>query len=242
MKSIFTLVACFMFTVVSLAQDPNLAGSSWFLESITIDGVEYSIPSTGGDPDLLFEISEFFLSPPTLRTGFCNGFNQTVQYSSGSDLSFVLSNNPDIISGSCTEPESLTFDAQFLSIFYQNETTAKNPFVYEIINNGTTNTKLEITNGEGDKVLFDDNLLSTNNVTVNRIDIFPNPVKNHLNFTSTVLLKFVHIFDIHGREVYTTRFQQNNPKINTETLKAGVYFIKAESDTGEQLIAKFVKV
>ncbi len=70
-------------------------------------------------------------------------------------------------------------------------------------------------------------ILSSNVFNIEKFKVFPNPASNIINLTSTFGIDRVEMYDILGNHVLTT---QNTKQINVETLKTGVYFLKAFSE------------
>lgn len=71
------------------------------------------------------------------------------------------------------------------------------------------------------------------NIEKNLFSCFPNPVSNQLTleFNQTELPYIVTIMNINGALIYSTQIKAgiNSVKINTSSIPAGIYFIKAES-------------
>ena len=69
-----------------------------------------------------------------------------------------------------------------------------------------------------------------NNVSDNKITIYPNPVKQILNITSeNTNIKTIRIFNIYGQEVMCVNQEFDNG-INVEVLYNGIYMIEIETD------------
>jgi hypothetical protein len=77
-------------------------------------------------------------------------------------------------------------------------------------------------------------------------NLFPNPGRNELNFTTDLTLPIkVIIRDNQGRIVYSDKFKNNKFSINTELneLNAGIYFVELISEkTNHRLSKKWMKV
>ena len=63
----------------------------------------------------------------------------------------------------------------------------------------------------------------------NRIDVYPNPVKNVLNFTNLNATDIVKIYSVNGQLVY----QGNTNKVNTSTWDSGIYEVFIISSSGD---------
>ena len=65
------------------------------------------------------------------------------------------------------------------------------------------------------------------------LQIFPNPVSNTLNITSSETISEIEIVNVMGQVVYRTEVNGNNAVCDVEDLKSGVYVVKisvAQSD------------
>lgn len=81
-----------------------------------------------------------------------------------------------------------------------------------------------------------DKILSVNEVDGQSVKIYPNPVKEILNFSEK--LRNIEIYTIDGKKVLQTT---NKEKINVVELSSGLYIIKAEDINGNKVQLKFVK-
>ena len=63
--------------------------------------------------------------------------------------------------------------------------------------------------------------------------IYPNPVKNELNITSSATLKNVKIINAIGQEIMNENISGNHYKINTSSYNKGIYFVQIESEKGK---------
>lgn len=229
------ILSLFFNSLGAFAQDARLFDNTWYLHNITIDNTNLYPPNDG-----FANLENYFLeAEDTFAASFCDAMNQPIVYS-GTD-SFSLDDNPIFLLGFCDAPASLQYDDAYFSIFFENRMVAKNPFTYTIETaNGLTT--LIITNVEGDKAFYGDELLAVTDFSKPIVSIFPNPAQGQITIASNyTAITNIAIFNVQGQKVMTLQFQQNEKSIAIRHLKAGVYFLKAESDTGQQWVAKFVK-
>lgn len=101
----------------------------------------------------------------------------------------------------------------------------------DIINDTTTITEsfIEIVLG-----------VSENTISNSNLDIFPNPVRNNLNFNLSegAILKSISVYDITGRQVINKKVNTNS--FDVSQLKTGVYIMTAITNKGS-ISSKFVK-
>ena len=88
-------------------------------------------------------------------------------------------------------------------------------------------------------------VVENNNQTINRINIFPNPVKNVLYITQVKkeLIKTINIFNSIGQKqtvVYSSIKNGEYLEINTTSLSSGFYFLEMITDK-QKIVKKFVK-
>ncbi|MEN8156638.1 MAG: T9SS type A sorting domain-containing protein [Bacteroidota bacterium] len=79
-------------------------------------------------------------------------------------------------------------------------------------------------------------------VVTRSFTVYPNPASNVLNINSDAALSHVTIYDVTGKMVERYLMDgKRNSEIGISPLKSGVYFIEAESLSGETFSTKFVK-
>ena len=64
------------------------------------------------------------------------------------------------------------------------------------------------------------------------IKVYPNPASNFVNVTSEVGLLNVRIVNYTGQVVYQQNVSDNNVKISTSELSAGIYILQMETEKG----------
>jgi len=75
-------------------------------------------------------------------------------------------------------------------------------------------------------------------LAANKISLYPNPVKDVLNFTNVDKIKSVRIFDATGKQM---PLQKSVSNVNVSTLEKGVYFVEVEKVDGTIAYEKFIK-
>ncbi|MGH1387296.1 T9SS type A sorting domain-containing protein [Kordia sp.] len=80
--------------------------------------------------------------------------------------------------------------------------------------------------------------LSTEEVELTDIAIYPNPTIDQLHIQGITNLKRVEIYSILGKEIQVT---SNNTTIDVRNLQTGVYFLKVIDDQNRSVIKKFIK-
>ena len=80
--------------------------------------------------------------------------------------------------------------------------------------------------------------LSTDQFSEDRVTIYPNPVKNLLNFATTQNIKSIIIYDMMGRELFTEVVQNNSADLSL--LQSGHYLLKIETAIGTSIV-KIIK-
>lgn len=84
----------------------------------------------------------------------------------------------------------------------------------------------KLVNGECEDMGMDDNLNDES------VSIYPNPFKNELNIDSKLNIKNVEINNVAGQKV----LQSKEKSISTQSLKAGVYFVKIQTEKGIETV------
>lgn len=81
-------------------------------------------------------------------------------------------------------------------------------------------------------------VLSVDEVTVNTVLFYPNPVKDRISFITSP--SNINIYDISGKRVFTSNTGQN--QYDLSELPSGLYFMEAESFSGKRTLQKINKI
>lgn len=77
--------------------------------------------------------------------------------------------------------------------------------------------------------------------TIHNFKMYPNPTYGDLIVETSLENCVISVFDVIGNEIYKTTASNKKPLvINTLQWAKGIYFLKADSETGKQLVKKFV--
>lgn len=85
------------------------------------------------------------------------------------------------------------------------------------------------------KVVFQNQILATNDVALTSVSVYPNPVQNVVNIVSPkAAIVNVMVYDIQGRVVLTARNTNGttNVEVNLSTLTSTVYFVEITTEAG----------
>lgn len=88
------------------------------------------------------------------------------------------------------------------------------------------------------------NVVSVNDLNLENILIYPNPIINQINIQSKSILDNIeiNIYNIIGSNVLTKKLQvSDNNTINFEKFNTGIYFLKLVNSKNESKIIKFIK-
>ena len=73
----------------------------------------------------------------------------------------------------------------------------------------------------------------------NKIELFPNPVKDILSIKSLSIIKKVEVFNVLGQKVMG---RENTNDLNVTKLKSGAYFLKIVNENSTVSTKKFIKI
>lgn len=85
---------------------------------------------------------------------------------------------------------------------------------------------------------FENDLLSTDQFSLQKVKIHPNPTKDILHINTDENIKSVMLFDVLGRKVYQQ--DGNKKEVNLTNFQNGIYFIRITTDSGS-LVQKVIK-
>ena len=87
---------------------------------------------------------------------------------------------------------------------------------------------------------FSTDELGVENHLLDGIKLYPNPVKNVLNFESTNQIDNISVYNLLGERILDVRPKNLNTRISLESLQAGVYLVKAQKGSAMKVF-KIVK-
>ena len=101
---------------------------------------------------------------------------------------------------------------------------------------------MTVTDGTGCIVSIEEIIVdkssSVNDIDLDEVDVFPNPVRSTLDIESKELnINSLELFDLRGKRVYSNYDldSQNNCQINVQLLDEGVYFLKVNTEKAAQI-------
>ncbi len=242
-----------LLTIAGVRQRANaqssyvLLNSEWTLQESSVNDdtnnlsilAAFLIPDNFGNYSFIFEY------------GYINCLKSfKVNFTDVTESSFNLSTVHDYVPCDYTNPDEIEavqlYQSFYFNLPFGTNSTPKNPFTYEWVDNGHPVVDLVITNPDGDWLLYRRAYLSTPAAKKNSFRLYPNPTENILNLSSannTISEVTISIYDMLGKLV---KFENNkaansNISLNVSHLKSGLYFITIESKEGFKQNLKFVK-
>lgn len=88
--------------------------------------------------------------------------------------------------------------------------------------------------------VFENNLLSTSDIDINSTSLYPNPVKDIVNFSSESSIEDIAIYNLAGQEVLLKQVNTKEFAIDLSDLPSGIYITKLNSTRKRQTI-KLIK-
>lgn len=248
----FLTLFFFLSLLVTVGQRANaqtidvLLNSDWHLIESSVDDASISLENSGGLVFYSPNNEDFFLHyyGESCFESFKVNFTDVTQ------TSFNLSTVFDYESCDYTNPDEIEaielYHSFYFNLPFGTNSTPKNPFIYEWVDNGQTVEDLVITNAEGDWLLYRTDHLSTPAAKKNSFRLYPNPTENILNLSSAnniISNANISIHDILGKLV---KFENNrsirtNITLNISHLKSGLYFLTIEDKEGFKQTLKFIK-
>ena len=232
MKTLYIFILSCLAISSLQAQDPNFEGT-WLLERVVVDLIEYFPPSNS-------EVSNVTLTTTTdnVTTLVCDEIESSIVNINNSSFTVV---DFTTISNNCILTETINFQQVYFDSFFRRGDPGL-PFSYSIEDNGNGDKSLTIENITGERAFYTSKQLNLKDFKKHSVSLFPNPAKEQLSLSAkNITITNISIFNLQGSKVMTVPFQLNEQAIDISNLQAGVYFLKAESDTGRQFVAKFVK-
>ncbi|WGF93687.1 T9SS type A sorting domain-containing protein [Aequorivita marisscotiae] len=226
---------------ISYAQDPQLAGVDWYLQDLIINGEHYPPPRNSEIQNVqarFYAISNGD-SADAFITFVCNEIYGLLIYDEFNPVfSFTYQENTFI---TCTLQVNEDYEGLYFNFFYAPFGSIYN---YSITTDTNGYKVLLLTSPTGDKAIYGDNILSSEDFYSSQFSIHPNPAQNELfiiaqNTTENLTLK---IFNIVGKLLSTQNIMlQDQKAIDVSQLVSGIYFLNIEEENGNTTTKKFIK-
>ncbi len=149
MRRLLLLFLAFLFSLQSVAQDPDLLGY-WFLTDLVIDGQEYIPPSN--DEVEYVALSFMATGPDNFVTFVCDVLSADVTYHQN-NVEFTLENLINTLGGCDMYVEDSFYQGLYFNFYYENNT---NSFTYAITNENDGRKTLVIEGINGDTAIYTD--------------------------------------------------------------------------------------
>lgn len=242
MKNFILLFICIIGLNQTQSQnaDPHLFDSTWYLNTLSIDGIIYLPPSNDEVKNipLIFEDD----TVDSIITAVCITPTGTLVI----DETTLNIDDLFVIGGaeSCEETNNFNFERLYLYDFFHlllPEVT--DPIAYEILTDSEENKQLTLTNSNGDIAVYGDQLLAVVDNDIFVFTLATNPVHNvlEINLPDISQNLTIQIYDLTGK-MYSKRTNINraNYKEDISSLKSGVYLVVV-TDGKNKSVKKFVK-
>lgn len=134
-------------------------------------------------------------------------------------------------------------DFTWMSDFGQFYATAWGQWMWNVDNtwpDGVYNVSVDFEGNTYETIFGVNTNLSMDEIEVNQVTVYPNPVNDVVNIISHTPIDLITIVDIHGRTVIQKASKTSNLSMQLQGLKSGVYFavIASEGNTITQKIIK----
>jgi hypothetical protein len=87
---------------------------------------------------------------------------------------------------------------------------------------------------------IDTAVLSTDEIALNRLSVYPNPTSNNIKIVSEKVMNQVTVYNLFGQTVFTKKIDAENATIDLSSFANGVYMLKISSDNSS-IIKKIIK-
>ncbi|WP_432412382.1 T9SS type A sorting domain-containing protein [Rasiella sp. SM2506] len=237
MKKILLLCGLF-YSMVALAQDPQLFDTTWYLENIIIDGTQINAPSNDEVPFV-----EFIITNDGFNTYVCNFAIGEVAFSQTEDTFEILNMVISLID--CDNQVNTVFEGDYFQDFFGPNFIFDNPFAYEITTSTGDSKQLVLTSASGNTATYNNAILSVNEQHLGDFISYPNPVASTVTITpqSNTLVAEVTIFNITGQQILQKQLElgTNDVTLDLTSLQSGLYFAQIKDHNGRSHLQRMVK-
>lgn len=175
------------------------------------------------------------------------------QHLDWSTFSLLESSHSVVVSNLGNGVMRFSYDGIWLPDSSTNLLESQGFFSYKILEKATNGEGIEIFNTA--YIYFDHNPAIVTNTTYNintannlgldvihenSIALFPNPVSSSINVVSDLVIDWLVIYDVTGKECAAIAPNELSTKISVDTFESGVYFVTIKTEKEQQTL-RFVK-
>ncbi len=235
MKKIALIVFLFV-AFYGKAQKTEILDRSWILDKVIISNVEHILPTDS------FKTGETSFTSNEFNSKICNNYISKVSYQNEDTIIFGDGTLTLIQCNPITEDHYNKFENYYFSDFFRENFNNKSIIYTYKIDENNNGYQLTITNTKGDKAIYFSEKLNIKDMTVTKIVVSPNPVKNILYIKSTSDYKklSVEIYDMQGRLI-VNHILNDKKEVNVSNLVKGTYIIKIKDFDKLILQSKIIK-
>lgn len=227
----------------SNAQQQDLFDNNWYLTMITVDGEDFITPPSDTHSVMGTQISLNYITKfPNVEyfyTTSCNQYDIIMQ--NLNDASFTVTDIGTTLE-ECMYPLYAAHDMRLYSFFGGGlgEHFPWEGFLYEIILNPDNSKALKITNPDGDIALYNNEILSTDDLEFDQNPFLMTFQNDHLIIQSNSSnVQSISIYDLSGKQLLNAKVL--NGKLNTKGLPKGIYLIQLTDEKGNLFHKKLRK-
>ncbi|MAL58577.1 MAG: hypothetical protein CMC14_00865 [Flavobacteriaceae bacterium] len=220
-----------LFSLKGIAQDPQLFENTWYLNKLVIDNIDYFPPENDE-----IDVVSLEVYPSSFVTIACESLSGPIEVIDNSNL---IINEVVLLIDECFLQETIDFQIIYFNDFFQFNISPPHSYMYIIESDGD-NKILTLTNENGDKAIYGNELLNITETQIEEIniDFFPNPVKELLVVLSPIDIQKITIYNMHGIKVKVVT--KNFNEIAMTGISSGILLVAVETKQGV-LVKKVIK-
>lgn len=208
----------------------ELLDNNWHLINMVVENVDYLPPNNN---EISYISADFSFSDLIdFETKACGDYlygSLTPNYEGDPNSQFITWGPGEWMEGKieCKKSDNQTYKQSYYN-FYKLHINQE-VFNFTITNESDGNKILTITNKAGDKVIYSNAPLSINELSINKIQISPNPVRERLIIQNTDSKKLnIKINDVNGKQLFSKKLNSDKSEIYFTNYPKGIYFISFE--------------
>ena len=234
-RKITILLAALLIGTNTFAQDPELLDRFWYVIKINYFGDDIFPPAF--DPQYGYHSLYMDYEGPGTGELFlesCHAGVAGLEFS-GVPNEFNVELPLNVLQSDCFNSNYQTYENMYFGIYENN---AADPFEYEITDEGNGALSMIVTAGNGNKIYYGNEILSAREFDLSSIVIYPNPVSDDLQISSTTPIEQLNVYSVSGQQLISKSGQINT--IDVSSLSEGMYLLEITSE-GKSQIQKFIK-
>lgn len=234
---LFVLIANTLLQAQYPSYEQQLSNYNGNIIKLTKNGIDYFAPSPIGQTPI--STISTVNAEKRFNSVFYNTTFATIKFGENNANYFTVKDAGTTLWEYHGENEAQVrqFDNDIFSFF--NGFQPEDKFYFETTLAGSSAGSFTVINPAGNKIYYDNNLLSTSETSKQRITFYPNPATDYVIVENLKPNSSLELIDSSGKSVKTvSNIKSDKTEINIKNLPSGIYYLKIDGQSVQKIIKK----